>query len=145
MASCIDFTLTCSTVIAVGTLTLQGELSVNNAIVASSTDDVLGMAMVTTTEGISWVLHWHELAAVRLGSCHTSTIRGLSLASCGSFFATSGDDGSVRVWNGQTPEQIMQFQVADERLAATCVSLSPGQSLLALFCFKKWFAAFIFK
>ena len=108
-----------------GTLKLEGELGVSEAIVSSSVDDVIGMAMVSTTAGISWVLHWREKMAVRLGSSHTKRVRALVLASKGAFLGSCGEDGSVRVWNTEACEQIMHFQVADASLCATSMAFSP--------------------
>jgi WD40 repeat protein len=110
-----------------GALQLDGELDVSGAVTSSSMDAVLALGLVSTSEGVSYMVHWGEAAAVPLASTHVGAIRGLDVSRDGTYLATGGDDGSVRVWHAEDREQVLCFQVAapdDGRNTRACTSVA---------------------
>eukprot|EP00055_Hartaetosiga_balthica_P015764 m.95575 g.95575 ORF g.95575 m.95575 type:complete len:1922 (-) comp8952_c0_seq2:138-5903(-) len=105
----------------------EAVLNVGACILASSVDDVLGMAIVATIEGACFVLQWGQKPqCIRLFSAHTKQIRDLCVSASSLRLCSCGDDGSVRVWDTEQQEQIMQFQLPhSKQRPALSVGFSP--------------------
>ncbi|KAM8961104.1 WD repeat-containing protein 90 [Pelodytes ibericus] len=103
---------------------MEHEMTLDGAIVSATFDDTLDMGIVGTTAGTLWYINWVENSSIRLISGHRNKVTDLAVGPGESHCATSGEDGSVRVWSLLSCELLLQFQVLNQ--SCLCLAWSPA-------------------
>ncbi|XP_064594375.1 WD repeat-containing protein 90-like isoform X2 [Liolophura sinensis] len=107
-----------------GGLTMEDEMSLDGAVASIAFDDILEMGIVGTSSGTLWYINWSERTSIRLVSGHSKQVNGVGMSvACPNHFVTCADDGSLRVWSVADREQVLQFQVTDQK--CSCLTVSP--------------------
>ncbi|XP_071815143.1 WD repeat-containing protein 90-like isoform X2 [Apostichopus japonicus] len=106
-------------------LVMEDEMTLDGAITAAEFDDILDVGVVATSEGTLWYIDWVNRTSVRLVGSHSNKINDLAFSQ-NDFFATSCDDGSLRIFSLEEMEPTVQFQVLDQ--SCTCLAFSPPAS-----------------
>ncbi|CAK8679863.1 unnamed protein product [Clavelina lepadiformis] len=110
-------------------LLMDDELNVNAEVISGAFDDSLDVGIVGTTAGTLWYLDWSEHSTVKMVTGHKDKITGIAFDE-GNYFATSSEEGTVRLWHLHSLELAVQFQVIDH--ACTSVTFShPCKSALS--------------
>ncbi|KAJ8037449.1 WD repeat-containing protein 90 [Holothuria leucospilota] len=104
-------------------LVMEDEMTLDGAITAGEFDDTLDVGVVATSEGTLWYINWVERTSVRLVGSHSSKINELAFGE-NDLFATSCEDGSLRIYSLEEMEPTVQFQVLDQ--SCNCLSFSPA-------------------
>ncbi|XP_047637035.1 WD repeat-containing protein 90 isoform X8 [Phacochoerus africanus] len=106
-----------------GSVFLEGELTLDGAVVSAVFHDSMDMGIVGTAAGTLWYVSWAEGASTRLVSGHQSQVNEVVFSPGGSRCAMCSDDGSVRVWSLASMELLIQFQVLSQ--SCLCLAWSP--------------------
>ncbi|XP_030610813.1 WD repeat-containing protein 90 isoform X2 [Archocentrus centrarchus] len=105
------------------TVVLEQEIILDGATVSASFDNTMDMGIVGTTAGTLWYINWSDNSNIRLVSGHKTKVNDVAFSLDESHFATSSEDGSVRVWSTSSYELVVQFQVLNQ--GCDCVCWSP--------------------
>uniref|UniRef100_A0A8W4FF08 WD repeat-containing protein 90 n=1 Tax=Sus scrofa TaxID=9823 RepID=A0A8W4FF08_PIG len=106
-----------------GSVFLEGELTLDGAVVSAVFHDSMDMGVVGTAAGTLWYVSWAEGASTRLVSGHRSQVNEVVFSPGGSRCATCSNDGSLRVWSLASMELLIQFQVLSQ--SCLCLAWSP--------------------
>ncbi|XP_033117799.1 WD repeat-containing protein 90-like isoform X4 [Anneissia japonica] len=110
-------------------LVMEDEMPLDGAVVSASFDDTMDIGVVGTDAGTLWYINWVERSCVRLVSTHTMKITDLAFGGQ-DLFASSSEDGSVRVWSLSEMEQTVQFQIQQQ--SCNCITFSHQLSQSAI-------------
>ncbi|XP_071943850.1 WD repeat-containing protein 90-like [Antedon mediterranea] len=102
-------------------LVMEDEMPLDGAIVSASFDDTMDIGVVGTDGGTLWYINWVERSCVRLVSTHSQKVTDIAFG-CQDLFATSSQDGSIRVWSMSEMEQTIQFQIQDQ--SCNCITFN---------------------
>lgn len=113
---------------------LCGTSVVDTPVMAMAWDAVCAEGVVLVTGGSIWRVQWGQVPC-RLAASHTAAVSALTTSSpvnvapgrrsSALVLSAGGDDGSVRVWDSETWDQVVQFAVeTDGSVAANCIAVS---------------------
>ncbi|KAF6029854.1 WDR90 [Bugula neritina] len=102
---------------------VDDDMALDGFVTAMMFDDTLDMGIVGTECGSIWYVNWQEHSSVRLVTTNPSNITAVEFSTDGDKFLTCAEDGSLRLWLTEDREQILQFQVVDQK--CLCASFAP--------------------
>lgn len=73
--------------------------------ISSSSDPSGQEGLVGTDAGTVWYINWHDLTTIRVLNSHLGEVKGIAAQA---YLSTAASDGSFRVWNHDTPTQVLQ-------------------------------------
>lgn len=82
--------------------------------------------LVCTAGGTIWYINWVERATVRIVNSHSAPVTALASMT---YVASASEDGSIRVWNSQLTEQLLQFMLPNH--VCRTLDFHPQDTLIA--------------